>query len=114
MCSMIGKEIWIYFNMSKLLKFLGLGALAIVLVGIVFWGATYVAEQESLRIIIEKFGFVGIFLVSFISNLNLIVPLHAATFSPVFIERDFLYQLLFLQLDSAQRQRTSSVICSDN
>jgi membrane protein DedA with SNARE-associated domain len=84
--------------MSKLMKFLGLGVLAIVIVGLVFWGASYVAEQDSLKMIIEKFGVLGIFLVSFVANLNLIVPLHAATFSPVFIAAGFSIPVIIIAI----------------
>lgn len=44
----------------------------------------YVLDNESSQLFIQDFGYVGVFILSFIAGLNFIIPIPAATFVPVF------------------------------
>ncbi len=45
---------------------------------------TYVINDTSSQALIQEFGYLGVFIISFIAGLNFIIPIPAATFVPVF------------------------------
>lgn len=53
-------------------------------------GAFYLAklsvESEAIRSIIQSYGYIGIFFIAFVSGFNLVVPIPAVAFLPLFIE----------------------------
>ena len=61
-----------------------LGLLVTVFLLIIFF-AKEVAESEALQNLIYQFGYTGVLLVGFIAGLNTFIPVHAATFAPVFV-----------------------------
>lgn len=44
----------------------------------------YVTNDEGAQILVQQFGYIGVFLISFITGLSFISPVPAATFSPIF------------------------------
>lgn len=59
--------------------------LAVVL-SVAYWLARLAHDSETVRMTVASYSYVGVFTVSFISGLNLVVPLPAVAFLPVFIE----------------------------
>jgi membrane protein YqaA with SNARE-associated domain len=58
----------------------------IVVVGIAFW-LTYIAQENTIfRTLVSDYGYVGIFIVSLISGFNLILPIPAVSFLPLYLE----------------------------
>jgi len=59
-----------------------------VLVAIVFTGALFIADHvandQSVRMLVERYGYIGILFIAFLSGLNLFLPVPAATFAPIF------------------------------
>ena len=51
--------------------------------------ADYVQESDAARALVERFGYVGMLLLSIVAGLNLFVPIPAATFTPVYIAAGF-------------------------
>lgn len=49
-----------------------------------FWLGGYIQENSHLQEIVSSFGFFGILFTSFVSGLNLIIPLPAVAFIPIF------------------------------
>lgn len=47
--------------------------------------ALYVATNGEARQIVEEFGYVGVLLLAIVSGFNIILPVPAATFTPVFL-----------------------------
>lgn len=60
-------------------------ALVLVIVG-VFYLAQFVKGSETVRSIVLQYGYIGIFLVSLVGGFNLMIPIPAVTFLPVFLE----------------------------
>lgn len=69
------------------LFFLGAAILAIILLA--FYAADHVANSAAAQDLVEQFGILGIFVIAFISGLNLVVPIHAAAFTPIFSAAGF-------------------------
>ena len=44
----------------------------------------YVANDEGAQMLVQQFGYIGVFLISFITGLSFISPVPSATFSPIF------------------------------
>lgn len=49
-----------------------------------FFLSQHVSSNEASQQLIQNFGYIGIFAISFIAGLNLFIPIPAATFVPVF------------------------------
>jgi membrane protein YqaA with SNARE-associated domain len=47
--------------------------------------ALYLSESSAVQSLVQRFGYLGVLLTGIIVGLNTIVPIHAATFSPIFI-----------------------------
>lgn len=59
--------------------------LAAVLTG-AYWLTRLAHSSEAVRMTVASYGYVGVFIVSFISGLNLVVPVPAVAFLPLFLE----------------------------
>jgi len=60
----------------------------VAIVGVItfaFWLADIARENEAVQEFVSRFGYIGIFIISLISGFNLIVPVPAAAFLPIFI-----------------------------
>lgn len=44
----------------------------------------YILDNDSAQLVVQEFGYIGVVIVSFIAGLNLLVPIPAATFVPIF------------------------------
>ena len=64
--------------------------MVIVITG-AYWLARLAHSSEAVRMTVASYGYVGVFIVSFISGLNLVVPLPAVAFLPVFTEAGLNY-----------------------
>ena len=64
---------------------LGLIVLALV-IAFSWWLSGYVSENSEMRELIQRFGYLGVFLISIISGFNVVVPLPAISFLPVLTE----------------------------
>lgn len=67
-----------------------------VVVALIFSFARVVQENESIRNLINSYGYVGVFVISLISGFNLVVPIPAASFLPVFLEAGLKYPVTIL------------------
>jgi membrane protein YqaA with SNARE-associated domain len=68
----------------------------IVLTAVAFWGAKLVGENESIRSLVEGYRYLGIFIISLISGFNLIVPIPAVSFLPLFLEVGLSFVMIIL------------------
>ena len=71
------------------LKLLGTTLGIIVVATGAFLLARSVENSEAARSLVEQFGYVGIFLVSVAAGFNLLIPVPAATFAPVYVAAGF-------------------------
>lgn len=51
--------------------------------------AQFIGRNEVVQEFVASFGYVGIFATAIISGFNVIVPIHAATFTPLFVAAGF-------------------------
>jgi membrane protein YqaA with SNARE-associated domain len=65
-------------NLSIFLTIIGVGVFGSLLL------TEYVIKNPSSQDLIQDFGVIGLFIISFVAGLNLLVPVPAATFVPVF------------------------------
>lgn len=70
-------------------RYLALGVLLLIFVGAIFWGTALIEEQEAAQEIISRFGIFGIFFLAFLSGFNILVPLHVAALTPLFLTAGF-------------------------
>lgn len=75
--------------MKRFTYYLVIALVALLVVGLAFYAADYVSNNGAAQEVVNRFGLVGIIIVAFISGLNIIVPIHAAAFAPVFIEAGY-------------------------
>ena len=54
-------------------------------IGLIFWVTLFVQENVFVQDFIARYGYVSIFAISLISGLNLIVPVPAISFLPLFL-----------------------------
>lgn len=71
-------------RLSKKFLWQGIGVLAVV--GIAFYLAYLSQGNEVVQNAISQYGYAGIFVVAFVSGFNLVVPLPAIAFMPLFLE----------------------------
>ena len=75
--------------MKKFTYYILIGFFALCLIGLAFYAATIVEANGTVREFVAQFGILGILIVAFISGLNILIPLHAATFTPIFTQAGF-------------------------
>ena len=64
-------------------------ALAVLLVALSFYFASELNSNEAAMEKIRSFGYLGILIVAIIGGLNVIIPIPAAVFTPIFTEAGF-------------------------
>ncbi len=74
---------------TKTLEFLLLILLTGAIILSAFYLAQYIEQNDAARILVENFNFFGMVAVGIVSGLNAFVPVHAATFAPVFAAAGF-------------------------
>lgn len=73
-------------NIRKIWKpVLQLSAVAVIVV-LAFWLGRLATESSTVRSLVIEYGYTGIFLVAVISGINIIVPIPAVVFMPLFLE----------------------------
>lgn len=60
-------------------------ATVVLFILIVLWSKQF-ADQQAVQSIVNRLGYVGIFVVSFISGFNIVIPVPVISFWPVFVE----------------------------
>lgn len=83
-------------NKHQKMVFLSLLALAAILGA--FIAAEGIRDSTSAQALVEQFGVFGITTIAFIAGLNLIVPIHAATFTPIFLSAGFSIVVIILAM----------------
>jgi membrane protein YqaA with SNARE-associated domain len=78
-----------YVMMRPLFRYIILGILLLIFIGAIFWGTSVIEEQEMAQGIISHFGVFGIFFLAFLSGFNILVPLHVAALTPLFLSAGF-------------------------
>ncbi|MDO8574297.1 MAG: hypothetical protein Q7R86_01605, partial [bacterium] len=66
------------------------GVILVIFLSAVVIGALYVGKYESdnsvVRDVVSHYGYLGVFVISFISGFNFAVPVPAISFLPLFLE----------------------------
>lgn len=60
-------------------------ALLVLIIVFAFWAGGIVKDSSLISDLIRKFGYVGIFLVAVVSGFNLVIPIPAISFLPIFL-----------------------------
>lgn len=66
-------------------KRVGLGVLALAMLSGIFLLATIISDDKAAQELVQRLGYVGVLIVSFIAGLNAIVPVPAGSFVPIFL-----------------------------
>jgi len=61
-----------------------------------FYLARIAQENEPVRMLVADYGYVGIFVTSVVSGFNLVVPIPAIAFLPLFLESGLSFALIIL------------------
>lgn len=69
---------------NKIFHFLILISVIVAIFSISLFLTHHVTNDSGAQLLVQQFGYFGVLLISFIAGLNLIVPVPAATFVPVF------------------------------
>lgn len=81
------RKVYIIFCMGRIiLKPTIKLIIALAIIVVAFWLAQYIKDSEFARGVVGSYGYIGVFVISFISGLNLIVPVPAFSFVPLFLE----------------------------
>ena len=72
------------------------GIMAIFLIALYF--AQTLTENDTVVNLVQRFNYLGVLLIAIVSGLNTIVPIHAATFAPLFIGAGLSVPLVVLTL----------------
>jgi membrane protein YqaA with SNARE-associated domain len=75
---------------------IGVGVLAVF--GIALYFAQALSESTAVVTLVERWGYVGVLLVAIVAGLNTVIPLPAATFTPLFISAGLVMPLVILTL----------------
>lgn len=70
----------------KILKLVLQGGALIAIIALAFWLASLTHENETIKTLVESYGYIGIFIVALISGVNVAVPIPAVAFLPLFLE----------------------------
>ena len=62
------------------------------------YAAQFVASDESAQALIQQFGYFGILILAFIAGINIILPVPAATFVPIFTAAGLTMSLIITML----------------
>jgi membrane protein YqaA with SNARE-associated domain len=69
----------------------GAGLLAVLTAA--WWLARLAHDSEAVKQAVAMYGYIGVFLVAFVSGLNLVVPIPATAFIPLFLEAGLVFSV---------------------
>jgi uncharacterized membrane protein YdjX (TVP38/TMEM64 family) len=72
--------------------------LTVALAGSILYLGEFLNENDTARSLIEAYGFLGMFAIGIVTGFNLLVPVHAASFTPVFQTAGFSLPLIVVTL----------------
>lgn len=72
-------------------------AFMVAFIGLIFV-ADWLSQSEQVRGLVAEFGYVGVMIVAVIAGLNSVVPVPAATFTPIFLAAGLTAPLVILAL----------------
>ena len=75
--------------------------LAFVVVGAVLGSlffASYVRDNDTARQLVEHFGYLGILVTSIFAGINILVPIPAGTFTPIYVAAGFSLPLIIFTI----------------
>lgn len=82
----------------RLITLFGLSAIFVLVVVGAFVLADYVTKSEIAQQIVSQFGYLGVIALAIIAGLNVLVPVPAATFTPVFLAAGLWLPFIILTL----------------
>jgi membrane protein YqaA with SNARE-associated domain len=62
------------------------GLFLLLFIGLAFYFAHLAKGSEAIRATVASYGYIGIFIISIISGFNLVVPIPAISFLPLFLQ----------------------------
>lgn len=71
---------------KKIGKIILQGVSLIMIISIALYFAHLAKESEQIKNIVGNYGYIGIFIISVMSGFNLVVPIPAVSFLPLFLE----------------------------
>ena len=76
------------------------GAVLVAIVAFAFYLAGVASDNALIQEIVSGYGYVGIFIIALISGFNLLVPIPAVAFLPLFLESGLLFwpAIMFITL----------------
>ena len=75
--------------MKKAAKHILILGLAIAAICGAFILANHISDNKAAQELVARFGYFGIVAIAIVGGLNIIVPIHAATFTPIFVSAGF-------------------------
>jgi len=73
-----------HINVKKLIHLAFILAIMAILLLLSISLTQFVTTDESSQLLIQEYGYIGVLLISFIAGLNLLIPIPAASFIPIF------------------------------
>lgn len=86
------------FHTKKILRFTILSVIIVFVWVAALFLADYVSSNEMSQQLIAQFGYVGVFVMAVIAGVNVLVPIPAASFVPVFTAAGLWMPLIILAL----------------
>jgi|GEM_PF-1732805 len=87
-----------HFNAKKIFELTILLTIVTIIIITSFQLAHFVETHEEAKAIIVQLGYLGVFIVSLISGLNVFFPIPPATFVPIFTAADLLIPFIIVAL----------------
>ena len=91
-------KVCLEFNPRKVARFALLGTLITAVWVAALFLADYVANSAMAQNLVSQFGYLGILVIAMVSGLNLLVPVPAAAFVPIFTAAGFALPLIIAVL----------------
>lgn len=72
-------------TINKVIKFIIALVVFLLILAVAFWFGHLADRNDFIREIIQKYGLIGVFFISFLSGFNLTLPVPAISFLPAFL-----------------------------
>lgn len=72
--------------------------LAVLLIGLALYATSYITDHPETQEIIASLGYPGVVILAILAGLNLAIPIHAATFVPLFLSAGLSLPLIIVAL----------------
>lgn len=66
----------------------------VIIIGIVAYYAPTLLQNDTVVSVVERFGYGGAFLIALISGFNIVIPIPAVVFVPLFVDAGLVYTLV--------------------